>query len=291
MSVRWDTTVPADLYKPRETLLPTVTEAEVVYPVVEKLYHNNRQLDVLNYSSKSRFERHWMYTNYSYIFIRGSIFDTNDNTTLSDVLTAFNGVEFFIPCDYEIINWDTPVAISLQEAFMLIPGNFHFIMITYVLNTAVIDRLTPYNVRNNGIQELYSTPERITKVIVDGIRNYGVSYVPMGGPVKMLLGNEVDPVEYHNPIVTAEEQTKNNERISLMGKPLVGEFVIPKPMLPYNNFMMNAQYMMKPQQQNVKGVVDPMTRIKPFVGLKEDPVIEPAYLTNIDNLTLTSFSL
>ena len=95
--------------------------------------------DIMNYANETEYVNEnkpklWIWKHLKFIFSTGKIYEQTDRVILDKIINYFDKSEkTFIPCEYNISNYENEVIKNLEETYDIDNGNYHIMLIPYVL--------------------------------------------------------------------------------------------------------------------------------------------------------------
>ena len=120
--------------------------------------------------------KRWFYTNITFVFATGFIFDEEDTKRMDAVLGCFvdKPNRAYLNNSYHLLNYDDELVMALEKTIGITNGNYHILMA--VLNAADDEQLKiapSVRFKHSGITKITTKWTEIENMIAEYVSNYG----------------------------------------------------------------------------------------------------------------------
>lgn len=158
--------------------------------------------------------RLWFRDNVAFIFVIGSIFNTEDQRCMRDVLSTFvnNRSSAFLMNHYRILLYTDELAKSAEHELCIGAGNYHILLTTLVYRDADITNAPTPDLSRVGFVEKYTSWDSIYKLLTHYINIYGLVTTPLVEEKQVkykydTLTHETDDTETYKPMPRSRDKS------------------------------------------------------------------------------------
>ena len=177
-----------------ENVTSNMKRIEALMDFTSKFTENIKETTFLNENK----DRIWIWNNLGIIISIGLVFEKEDDEILKHILDYFDQTQScFLPCDLKLLNYKNEVVKTIESQFGIDNGNYHFILIPFVLNDKenILKHAPEKQFSKFGPTFVYQSPESIVEYMIDLYSKYAAvnnSLLPGSGNYLHLGENLTD---------------------------------------------------------------------------------------------------
>lgn len=118
----------------------------------------------------------WIWKNLGLIFSIGVVFEDEDEKIMAEIINYFNNSQSsFIPCQYQVLNYNDDFIKIVEKKFGIHNGNYHYLLIPFVMTSDAeeLKKAPEHKYSYFGPVNVLQTPNDIVNYIIEVNNFYG----------------------------------------------------------------------------------------------------------------------